>query len=111
MKYLSIENTKDSIAHLEDRIDDIEYHLEKTHEWCDQHYIDDNSMVFMCCFLTCIWVSQLRGELITYVELMEMLGIHDIEVNEEKFYELDLKYENMTHRELLESAVDKFRDC
>ena len=111
MKYWSRENTKDWIAHLEDRIDDIEYHLEKTHEWCDQHYIDDNSLVFMCCFLTCIWVSQLRGELITYVELMEMLGIHDIEVNEEKFYELDLKYENMTHRELLESAVDKFRDC
>jgi len=110
MKYWTREDTKAWVAHLEDRLDDIGYHLEKTLEWCDEHYIDDNHTVFMCCFLTCIWVSQLRGELITYVELMEMLGIHDFEVEEEKFYELNDKYENMTHRELLESAVDAFRD-
>jgi hypothetical protein len=39
---------------------------------------------------------------------MEMLGIDDIEVNEEKFYELDDQYAGLTHRELLFEAVSNF---
>ena len=70
--------------------------------------IDDDRVSFMCMFLTCIWVSQLRDEDITYVELMEMLGIEDLAPGAEKFYELDNKYLNLTHIELLEEAVTHF---
>ena len=108
MKYWSRENTKEWIAQLEDRLEDIAHYLEKTEEWCDAYGIDDDRVSFMCMFLTCIWVSQLRDEDITYVELMEMLGIDDIEVNEEKFYELDDRYAGLTHKELLIEAVSNF---
>ena len=108
MKYWSREHTKEWIAQLEDRLEDIAHYLEKTEEWCDTYGIDDDRVSFMCMFLTCIWVSQLRNEDITYVELMEMLGIEDLAPGAEKFYELDNKYLNLTHIELLEEAVASF---
>lgn len=108
MNYWSRENTKAWIAQLEDRLEDIAEYLEKTEEWCFENGIDDERVIFMCMFLTCIWVSQLRDEEITYVELMEMLGIDNIEVDEEKFYELDDQYAGLTHRELLIEAVSNF---
>lgn len=103
-------DTKDWIERLESRIDDISYFLEKTTQWCDDNFVDDDRMVFMCCFLTCIWVSQIRNEPITYVELMEILGVEDIEVEEEKIYELDQRYAELEHEELLRRAVDTLSD-
>lgn len=108
MKYWSREDTKNWVTQLEDRIDDIAHYLDKTMEWCDDQEIDNEKVVFMCSFLTCIWVSQLRGELITFTELMEMMGIEVVELEEEKFYELDAEYVNLTHKELLERAVKTF---
>jgi len=108
MKYWSRENTKEWIAQLEDRLEDIAHYLEKTEDWCSEYGVEDERVIFMCMFLTCIWVSQLRGEEITYVELMEMLGIEDSKHGTEKFYELDDKYLNLTHIELLEEAVASF---
>ena len=108
MKYWSRENTKEWIAQLEDRLEDIAHYLEKTEDWCSEYGVEDERVIFMCMFLTCIWVSQLRDEDITYVELMEMLGIEDSKYGTEKFYELDDKYLNLTHIELLEEAVASF---
>jgi len=108
MNYWSRENTKEWIAQLEDRIEDIEHYLNKAMIWCDQRGIDDDRVVFMCCFLTCIWVSQLRCEEITYVELMEILGVEALDSDKEKFYELDDRYIGLTHNELLANAVAHF---
>jgi hypothetical protein len=108
MKYWSREDTKAWVAQLEDRIDDISHYIDRTLEWCEERYIDDDKVIFMCCFLTAIWVSQLRGEPITYLELMEMLGIKDIPEGEDKFYELDQRFEDLTHKELLAAAVEHF---
>lgn len=110
MKYWSREDTKAWLAQLEDRIEDISHYIDQTLDWCEDYYIDDDKVIFMCCFLTAIWVSQLRGEPITYLELMEMLGIKDIPDSEDKFYELDSRFEDLTHRELLEEAVKHFDD-
>ena len=110
MNYWSREDTKAWVAQLEDRIEDISHYLDKTMEWCDENCIDDERVVFMCSFLTAIWVSQLRSEPITYTELMEMLGVETISGEEEKFYELDTKYEGLTHKELLSMAVKTFED-
>jgi hypothetical protein len=110
MNYWSREDTKAYVAQLEDRIEDIAHYVDRAAEWCEENYIDDDRVVFMCMFLTAIWVSQLRGEPISYVELMEMLGVKDIPEDEEKFYELDDMYADLTHKELLIRAVRTFED-
>lgn len=108
MKYWSREDTKAWVAQLEDRIEDISHYIDLTLDWCEEQYIDDDKVIFMCCFLTAIWVSQLRGEPISYIELMEMLGIKDIPDGEDKIYELDSQFEDLTHKELLKIAVKQF---
>jgi hypothetical protein len=110
MNYWSRQDTKAWIAQLEDRLEDISHYLDKTLEWCDAHYIEDEKLIFLCSFLTCIWVSQLRDEPISYTELMEMLGITEVETEEEKLYELDAEYIDLTHTELLHHAVTMFRE-
>lgn len=110
MKYWSRDDTKEWINQLEHRIDDIDYYLGRTLIWCDEYGVHDEKTVFMCSFLTCIWVSQVRGEPITFTELMEMLGVKEWESsngNEEKIYELDDCYAELDHYELLERAVSK----
>lgn len=110
MKYWSRDNTKEWIAQLEHRIDDIEYYLDQTLVWCDEYGVYDNKVIFMCSFLTCIWVSQMRGEPITFSEMMEMLGVESWDCDEEKVYELDEKFVDLDHFELLELAVQNFSD-
>jgi hypothetical protein len=110
MKYWSREDTKSWVAQLEDRIEDIAHYVDLTAEWCEENEVYSDRVVFICMFVTCIWVSQLRCEPITYVELMEMLGISDVEVDSEKFYELDDEYIDMTHTELLRKTVKTFED-
>jgi len=110
MSYWSREDTRAYFAQLEDRIEDITHYVDKTSEWCEENYIDDDRVIFMCMFITAIWVSQLRCEPISYVELMEVLGVKDIPEDEEKFYELDDTYADLTHKELLIRAVKTFED-
>ncbi len=108
MKYWSRDDTKEWIAQLEHRVEDIGYYLERTAQWCDEYGIDDSKVLFMCNFITCIWVSYMRNEPITFVELMEILGVKDWEDDEEKIYELDDRWGELDHYELLEQVVDKF---
>lgn len=108
MKYWSRDDTKEWIAQLEHRIDDIDYYLTRTTEWCDEYGVDDGKVVFMCSFITCVWVSYMRGEPITFVELMEMLGVDDWEAKEEKIYELDDCWGELDHYELLEKIVETY---
>ena len=103
------EDTKDWIAQLEHRIDDINYFLQRTVKWCEDNYIYDHDRMFMCSFLTCIWVSYQRSEPITYNELIEMLGLEEMTIEEDKLYELDEQFANFEHEEMLEFAVKKFK--
>lgn len=110
MKPWTRDDTKEWICQLEHRIEDIDYYLHKTAEWCEEYGIDDGHVVFMCSFLTCIWVSHMRGEPITYLELMEMLGVDEWENTEEKIYELDDRWGELDHHEFLEQIVSKFNN-
>ena len=110
MKPWTRDDTKSWIEALEDRLADISFYLDRTTKWCEDNYIDNEKTIFMCCFLTCIWVSQMRGESITFLELMELLGVDDGEGFEEKIYELDPQYLDLDHEELLEKAVAKLGD-
>jgi len=102
------DDTKEWITQLEHRLEDIDYYLQRTTDWCDEYGIDDSRLVFLCSFLTCIWVSHMRGEFITQTELMELLGVEIEEIDEDKIYELDDKWGSMDHEELLEKAVEVF---
>lgn len=103
------DDTKEWISQLEHRLEDIDYYLQRTTEWCDEYGIDDDRLVFLCSFLTCIWVSHMRGEFITQTELMELLGVQlQSESLDDKIYELDDKWGSMDHEELLERAVEIF---
>ena len=110
MKYWSRADTKEWISQLEHRIEDIDYYLNRTAEWCEDYGIDDSKVVFMCSFLTCIWVSHMRDEPITFTELMEMLGVEEWEADEEKIYELDDKWGELDHHEFLERVVETFNE-
>lgn len=110
MKYWSRADTKEWISQLEHRIEDIDYYLNRTAEWCEDYGIDDSKVVFMCSFLTCIWVSHMRDEPITFTELMEMLGVEEWEADEEKIYELDDKWGELDHHEFLEKVVETFNE-
>ena len=108
MTYWSRNDTKEWIIQLEHRVQDIDYYLNKTLEWCEDYGVDDNHVVFMCSFLTCVWVSHMRDEPITFTELMEMLGVREWDSNEEKIYELDDRWGNLDFHDFLEQVVEKF---
>ena len=111
MSYWSREDTKEWIIQLEHRIQDIDYYLNKAGEWCDEYGIDNNNLIFMCSFLTCVWVSNMRGEHITFNELMEILGVdewtHD---DEEKIYQLDDHWGSLDFHEFLEKVVETYTE-
>jgi hypothetical protein len=108
MKYWSRDDTKEWIIQLEHRVQDIDYYLNKTLEWCEDYGVDDNHVVFMCSFLTCIWVSHMRDEPITFTELMEMLGVEEWESDEDKVYELDDRWGSLDFHDFLEQVVEKY---
>lgn len=102
MKPWTREDTKFWISQLEHRIEDIDYYLKKTVEWCENHYVYNDKHVFMLSFLTVVWVSNMRDEPISYVELLEILGMPELIEGEDKIYSLGLELLNVGHEELLE---------
>jgi hypothetical protein len=110
MKYWSRDDTKEWISQLEHRLEDIDYFLNRTSQWLDDNDIEDPHIAFMCSFLTCIWVSHMRGEPISFTELMELLEVDEWECDEDKVYEMDEKWANLDHDVLLERVVEQLLD-
>ena len=110
MSYWSRNDTKEWIVQLEHRVQDMDYYLVKADEWCDEYGIDNNKLIFMCSFLTCVWVSNMRGEHITFNELMEILGVEEWNDDEEKYYELDECWGNLDFHEFLEKVVETYSE-
>jgi hypothetical protein len=110
MKPWTRNDTKEWIIQLEHRIQDIDYYLDKASEWCDEYGIDNNNLIFMCSFLTCVWVSNMRGEPITFNELMEILGVDEWNDDEEKYYELDECWGSLDFHEFLEKVVQTYSE-
>jgi len=110
MSYWSRNDTKEWIVQLEHRVQDMDYYLVKADEWCDEYGIDNNKLIFMCSFLTCVWVSNMRGEHITFNELMEILGVEEWNDDEEKYYELDECWGNLDFHEFLEKVVATYSE-
>jgi hypothetical protein len=104
------EDTRYWIAQLENRIEDIEYYLKQTISWCESNYVYDDRKVFMCSFLTCIWVCHMRGEAISYKELLEILGLENMFIGEDSVYDLGPNLKDIEHEELLNLVVRRLSD-
>jgi hypothetical protein len=79
MKNWNIYDTKLWIHTLENRIEDIDYYLKQTVEFCESKDIINNQTVFTLNFLTILWVSYMREEPISRREIFEILCIEDWE--------------------------------
>lgn len=105
MKPWTREDTKYWISQLENRISDIDYYLKETIQWCELNSIYDDRKVFMCSFLTCVWVCHMRGETISYKELLEILGLENMYMGEDSIYDIGPQFNDVTHEELLELVI------
>lgn len=108
MKYWSRDDTKEWISQLENRIEDLQFYLARTAEWCEEHDIHSEKTVLMCNVMALIWVSYLRNEPISIHEMFEMLGISNWQDTDDTVLEFNPAYETMELEELLQLVVDSF---
>ena len=110
MKPWTREDTKDWISQLEHRIEDIDYYLKVTLDWCEDRGVWDDKKIFILSLLTIIWVSWMREETVSYMEILEILGIEQIQLEEDKIYSLGDKFYNLNHEEMLEMILSDLDD-
>lgn len=102
----SRDQTKEWISQLENRIDDIEYYLLRTIEWCEERGIYNDQAVFACSMITVVWVSQMRQEPISRREIFEILGIKDWDQATDDTFELAEKFKHCDIEDLLEMVTE-----
>jgi hypothetical protein len=102
------DRTKDWVSQLETRIEDIDYYLQRTVEWCETNEIYDDQAVFACAVMTVVWVSSMRGEPLSRREALEIVGIADADSVDDAEYTLGEEYHDYDHEELLEAVASQF---
>ena len=108
MNYWSRNDTKYWISQLENRIEDIDYYLNRTVEWCENNGIWSNEKVFGLAFVTVLWVCHMRNEDVSRQEIYELLGIEDYENAEDCVLELGERLSQMDWEEMLELVASTF---
>jgi len=99
-KYWNRDSTKEWIAQLENRLEDLDYYLNRTVEWAENNGITGQESIFSLGFVTVLWVCHMRSEEVSRQEIYELLGIDDWQEAEDCVMELgdqlsDLDYEDM----------------
>lgn len=102
------EQTREWIAHLENRLEDIDYYLHRTVDWCEDHGVYNDQAVFACAVMTVIWVSHMRQEPLSKREVLEMVGVIDFYNAEDQEYNLSPQYQNYELEELLEVVAENW---
>lgn len=111
MNYWSRDNTKDWIHKVEGRIEDFDYYLQRTVEWCENNGVFEERKVLMCSLITCIWVASMRGEKITFQELVELVGMSNFDDKvADKVYDICTEFQNLDHEEVLQILISKSTD-
>lgn len=104
-------DTQDWIHQIESRIEDIDYYLKRTVEWCENNGVFEDHKVIMCCLVTCIWVSSMRNENISFKEITDILQLHQFEdSNLDKIYNVCAEFQNLDHETILEMLISKSSD-
>ena len=101
MKPWTRENTQDWISQLENRLEDIDYYLNRTVEWCEKQGIWEDEKVMSLAILTCLWVTNMRSEEITRKELYEILGIEGWEDADDCIYYIGDQLSKLDYEEML----------
>lgn len=101
------EDTQYWINQLEHRIEDIDYYLHQTIQWCEDNGVFSDQAVFACTLMTVIWVSHQRGEPISKREAMELLGVQGWEMIEDEEFELNQKFADCELEDLLEQVCQR----
>jgi hypothetical protein len=102
------DQTREWIAHLENRLEDIDYYLKRTVEWCENHGVYNDQVVFACAVMTVIWVSHMRQEPLSKREVLELVGVLDYYNAEDQEYQLNPEFQNYELEELLEVVADNW---
>ena len=77
--YWDREDTRLWISILLSRIEDMNYYKSQAHDWCMLNGVTDLATITKCMITTCIWVSHMRKEDLTFGELYDLIGIIDPE--------------------------------
>ena len=107
-KYWAREDTQYWIAQLENRLEDIDYYLNRTVEWCENNGYWDQEKVFSLAFVTVLWVCHMRNEDVSRQEIYELLGIEDYYNCEDHVMELGDKLSEMDWEEMLCLVAETF---
>ena len=110
MKPWTREDTQYWIAQLENRIEDIDYYLNRTVEWCENNGIWHNESVFSLSFVTVLWVCYMRNEDISRREIYEYLGLEDWEEAEDHVMELGSMLSGMDFEPMLEMVANRIQN-
>ena len=99
-KYWNRNSTKEWITQLENRLEDLDYYLNRTIEWAENHDIVEQEKIFSLGFVTVLWVCHMRSEDVSRQEVYELLGVEDWQEAEDCVMELgdqlsDMDYEDM----------------
>ena len=108
MKAWTRDDTKEWVSQLENRIEDIQFYLSRTLEWCEENEVYSDRIIFVCSIMAIVWVCHLRKEPISKHELFEILGIENWNDVEDAVFEFNPIYENMEIEELLQFVVSSF---
>ena len=106
MSFWTRDDTKEWIAQLENRVEDIDYYLNRTVEWCEQNGIWDDEKVFGLAFVTVIWVCHMRGEDVSRREIIEIIGIKDWEDAEDAVMDLGDRLSTLDHDDMLQIVAN-----
>jgi len=98
------------INQLENRIEDINFYVNHTLHWCDEHYVTDEQPLTACIMVTILWVCMMREETISRREVMELLGIGNWDEVEDFEYMLDDRFKDMELDDVLDEVLEKFSD-
>jgi hypothetical protein len=104
----SREDTQHWISQLENRLEDIDYYLHQTVDWCEERGVYNDQAVFACAVMTVIWVSHMRNEPLSKREVLEIVGIADYYNAEDAEYALSDRFHNMDLEELLEMVAESW---
>jgi hypothetical protein len=107
-KYWSRNDTQYWIAQLENRLEDIDYYLNRTVEWCENNGIWSQEKVFSLTFVTVLWVCYMRGEEVSRQEIYELLGIEDYYDCEDHVMELGNQLSGLDYEEMLSLVAETF---
>jgi len=96
------DDTQDWIAQVENRIEDIDYYLGRTIEYCEANGIWDDIKVFSMSFVVVIWVCHMRSEAVSKHEILEILNIEHWAQADDAYISLGPQLADKDFEELLE---------